>query len=500
MGLADFKARLRLFFATKLREWANSIDENALSPPLQPPSIAVKKRGSEPLTETEPDHEKQVSEPSHPFTRLPGGPPQHWIDLVRERAPELLSLSREYPPNEAPLPEDHVHAHPSIRDDEAEVPDQPPVNVPTEVPRKPTPIPFPPSRLADKRAARKLTRAKSFLSGLKPLTLKPLTKPNPYPQSPRAARDRVTEPAKLSQLIEDFGTDEKTVTLPERSSLGSVAKKDQIATHASARQRNQQAAQSDKTSANYGTNRTAPSMIPAAQAHGELTTSRKSEVQRPAFNVVRKTQSGPRTYLRAIASVIRKTLGRTTSGAGQPSNAITSVNLLVDSSSKDSSSTSKVVLFAESSKTPVKHETSFASVNQQSAKKASPIVYPNLAAPETTRRPAAPPATPRASIKNVKTASRQPAPAFPRPVNRFADVSHTRIQDAFVNMPALMDEEKMNRASSVHLADLRPGKNQWPDLPSEPSTEMADDLVAHERDRDRMRRLEQEQRGTSWNV
>jgi len=99
----------------------------------------------------------------------------------------------------------------------------------------------------------------------------------------------------------------------------------------------------------------------------------------------------------------------------------------------------------------------------------------------------------------VKTVLPQPPSAFPRAANRSAAAPNARIQDAFVNMPALMSEETMNRASSIHLADLRPGKNQWPDLPSANDTEVADELAAHQRDLNRMRRLEEEQRGTPWN-
>jgi hypothetical protein len=170
------------------------------------------------------------------------------------------------------------------------------------------------------------------------------------------------------------------------------------------------------------------------------------------------------------------------------------------SSSKDSPSTAKVILFGESSKIqhPIKHETLSTPILQRSEKKTVTVVYPRLK-PGTATRQASPSPRPSVPIKNVKTASPQPAPtAFARPINRIADAPNARIQESFVNMPALMDEEKMNRASSVHLANLRPGKNQWPDLPSATSTEMADELAAHQRDINRMRRLKQEQRGTPW--
>ncbi len=487
MGLADFKARLLLFFAGKLREWANSIDENVLSPP------------------------PESNSPSHqPFTRVAGGPPQHWIDLVRERAPELLWLTQEYSSEEEPLPEDQVHTYRSDIDDEVEIPGQRAVNVPgskEDVVRKSEPVSLPPTKVVEQRDAQKPARVKSFLPGRKPLTLKPLPEPNPFLQPPVRASEQRTEPGEPPQLIEVIGQevigqDEKTAASPAQSSRGAVEKEHQVATRESTRQLSLSAPRSDEAPAIYRTTKAGARILSVAQAPCESEVTQKSEAQRSVSNVVRKAQSAPRRYLQAIVSLTRKTIRRTARAEDQTSHAITPINLSVNSSSKNSPSAPNVVLFAESSKTqpPAKHDTSSTPIIQRSEGKVVTVVYPRLKAPETATSQASTPTRPKVSMKNVKTASRQPAPAaFPRPVNRFADASNARIQDSFGNMPALMDEEKMNRASSVHLADLRPGKNQWPDLPSATSTEIADELAAHQRDINRMRRLTQEQRGSPWN-
>ena len=503
MGLADFKARFFLFFARKLREWANSIDENAPSRPPQPASSTVEGRGSEPVTEF--DDDALGSGPSNQlFTRVRTGPPQHWVDLVRERAPELLSLSQEYSLEEDTFPEDPVHTDQSL-DDEIEIPRPRAVDVPTDkedVVRKSGPVSLPPTRGVDKRNARKLTRVKS--SPPRPLTLKPLSEPNPFLQPPIHGGAQRTEPAKPPQLIEVLNQQKKTVT-PHPSSSGAINKEDQLTTSELARQPKPQARRSDKAPVIYRTTKTEGTMVSQTKGPGELDVTRKSDGQRRVVDAVGKAESGPRRYWQAIVSVTKKTLRRTGRTEGQPPYAITPINLSVKSS-KDSSSTAKVILVGEPSKSqlPVKQETSSTSIRQHSEKKTAMVGYARLKEKGNRvtgngERKLLPP-RPKASIKNVKTASRQTAPAaFPRPVNRFADASNARIQDSFVQMPALIDEEKMNRASSVHLADLRPGKNQWPDLPSATSTEMADELAAHQRDLNRMRRLKQEQRGTPWN-
>ena len=524
MGLGDLKAKLLLFFVRKLRDWANSINENVQSPPLQPASVAVDRRGSEPVTEPGPDDDALDSEPSHPFARVSSGPPQHWVDLVRERAPGLLSLTPEYSPPEVALPEDHAQGRRSDGD-EVEKSDQRLVNVPTgkeNVDRKSEAVPLLPPKVGKKRSSRKTTRM-SFLPRPKPLTLKPLSEPNPRLQPPGQdrdqitepvkpaqlikVRDQVTEPVKPGQLIELFGTDKRTVTSADRFSPD-TRNKDHVATRESAQQASQKAPRSDTISASHEITKPA-TQISAAQAPG-LNDTRKSEDQRPAFNVVRKPPSGPRRYLQAIIRVTRKTLRPTTRREVQSAQAtvvesaqVTAVNFL-NPTSQRSSTTPDVVRVVEASKTrpPVRYETPQTPVIQRSERKPEPVAYQRLRAPEPAKQQASPLTRlrPKVPVDNVKTTSRFPSTVeFPRPASRVATASNAPIQDAFVNMPALMDEEKMNRASSMHLANLQPGKNQWPDLPPATSMEVADELAVYERDIERMRRLKQEQRGTPWN-
>ena len=523
MGLGDLRAKLLLFFATKLRDWANSINEKVQSSPLQPASVAVDRLGSEPVTEPGPDDDAPDSEPSHSFALRSGGPPQHWIDLVRERAPELLSLTPEYSPQEVALPEDHAHLRRSDMDDEVEISDQRPVNVPKgneDVVRKLGPVPLLPPKVGNKRSSRKLTRVQSSLPRPKPLMLKPLNEPNPHLQPPRQARSQVPEPVKPVQLIEGSGSDKQTITSTDHFNRG-ARNKDQVATRESTQPPSQQVARSDRTAANYETTKRAtpkvPAAIPAAQAPDELNVTSKPEVSRPAFNVVKKPQSAPRRYLQAIVGVTRKTHRRTASGEAQSARAITVVNLL-NPPSQRSSSMPDAVRVVEAPKT----------VTNESEVKAKPLTVVSAGPTNLERRRSKPeprtvvsarptnlerrhskaeplpsPLTgshSKVPIDNVKTTSRPPSIVESlRPARRVANASNTHIQDAFRNMPALMDEEKMNRASSMHLANLRPGKNDWPDLPPANAMEVADELAAYERDIERMRRLKQEQRGTPWN-
>ena len=508
MGLADFKARLLLFFAGKLRQWANSIDENVPSTARRPGSVA-KERERQPVTEFGADDDALDSEPAaQPATPVAGGPPQHWIDLVRDRAPELLSLTRGYSSEEGPLPEDHIHTYRSETDDEVKMPGQRVAGVPgkEDVVRKSEPEPSPAKKVVDKRNAR--TRGKSFLPRLKPLPLKPLSEPSRFLPTSMQDRDRRTEPAKPAEPIRIFHRDEKAAAPSNQSTRGAVNKEDQVVTRELTRQPTPQKPRSDEPPVIYRTPKTERTIgsVAKSQSPAEVDITQKSEVQKSSFKVIRKRQFGPRRYLQAILSMTRRTLRRAARAEGQPSHASTSVNLSVNSSSTHSSSThsspsSNVVSFTASSKVqrPVKPETSSTSI-QQSEKKAVSVIYPVLKAPEAATRQVSPPIRSRAQIKDVKTVLPQPArAAFPRQANRSASISNARIQDAFVNIPALMDEETMSRASSVHLADLRPGKNQWPDLPSATDTEVADELAAHQRDLNRMRRLKQEQRGTPWN-
>jgi len=78
-------------------------------------------------------------------------------------------------------------------------------------------------------------------------------------------------------------------------------------------------------------------------------------------------------------------------------------------------------------------------------------------------------------------------------------LSPARFERAQGNAPALTDEGTMSGAAIVHWNELSAGENPWPDLPSASSLEIADELLANERELDRYRRLEREQRGALWN-
>src|SRR5687767_772573 len=74
MWRKKFKARLFVFLVKTLRTWAVSIERNV---PQQQTN--------------DPEHGDSI-DPADVMLQSSGGPPQHWIDLVREKAPELLSL------------------------------------------------------------------------------------------------------------------------------------------------------------------------------------------------------------------------------------------------------------------------------------------------------------------------------------------------------------------------------------------------------------------------
>jgi hypothetical protein len=87
-----------------------------------------------------------------------------------------------------------------------------------------------------------------------------------------------------------------------------------------------------------------------------------------------------------------------------------------------------------------------------------------------------------------------------RSVDQSRRFSHSRLQTSAGNLPSLIDEETMNEAASVPLATAESGENPWPDLPTAPVLEIADEVAARERQVERLKRLEREQRGTLWNA
>ncbi|MGH9882052.1 MAG: hypothetical protein ACRD6N_11505, partial [Pyrinomonadaceae bacterium] len=86
-----------------------------------------------------------------------------------------------------------------------------------------------------------------------------------------------------------------------------------------------------------------------------------------------------------------------------------------------------------------------------------------------------------------------------RSVDQVRRFSQPRVQTSAANLPSLMDEETMNEAASVPLAATESGENPWPDLPSARGFDFADEVGARERQKERLQRLEREQRGTLWN-
>lgn len=92
MRLAEFKSWLFIFFAGRLLKWVESVAPEVKygqSPPATPVDDSNAVLFAEPSGESE----AASGPPEHWARILASGPPKHWLDLVREKAPHLLSLT-----------------------------------------------------------------------------------------------------------------------------------------------------------------------------------------------------------------------------------------------------------------------------------------------------------------------------------------------------------------------------------------------------------------------
>src|SRR5207253_834134 len=77
---------------------------------------------------------------------------------------------------------------------------------------------------------------------------------------------------------------------------------------------------------------------------------------------------------------------------------------------------------------------------------------------------------------------------------------HAETSTSNTNASALTNKQTLNEAASAPRDVGQSSENQWPALPVEPQSELTDEILAVEREMKRVRRLEREQRGISWNA
>lgn len=135
MRLAEFKSRLFIFFAGRLLKWVESVAPEVKygqSPPATPVDDSNAVLFAEPSGESE----AASGPPEHWARILASGPPKHWLDLVREKAPHLLSPTENdlvspqrgaLEPESLPTEADQEASGPPTGEDSAVQKSQPPL-------------------------------------------------------------------------------------------------------------------------------------------------------------------------------------------------------------------------------------------------------------------------------------------------------------------------------------------------------------------------------------
>jgi hypothetical protein len=435
MWRKKFKARLFVFIVKTLRTWAVSIERKV--PPEQ-------------TNDREPG---DSIDPSDVMLQSSGGPPQHWIDLVREKAPELLSPSHtkevlSEPVEEVPGEnlETVTQETPQRRKvEEKEERPKPPLLRFAKVPkmlrgrttkktraastpskflnvtpqREPNELQEPSREPSRNREVAPREAAPRELSKTKKRDVEPHELPKPKQRSSRQGEYIVRKPKRVE--ANDFSFIERTKeTRPDSMPVST-----------------EQHSQAKRT--------TAPESPPIIRSQ----TNREVEQQWPEVSPTRRSPDGPTV---------------------QPPRVTT---------------------------TPAEETGTFVVRPQVETGKRIHFVLAPSHIHKTAVHRALPPARPKEKQQGRRPEQHIVTPSSQR--SNYRQQSEDHFDRADVHLPALLDEDTMSEAAAAQWTKTHPGENPWPDLPWTSPFEIEEEIAAHTREVDRYRRLELEQRGTLWN-
>ncbi len=460
MGRRNLKAKLLLFFARKLRRWANSIERNVSQ--RQPNEETVDRVGED--FEQAEDSNSALDKDTTADAMNQGGPPQHWIDLVKEKAPELLSLPRansmpsrsfqHVSPTNVGSP--HSHDRKELQESEK--------RVLQESQPKTLMIDHAELQSATRPPSRAKNKSFSLSKFLRLVMPAKVTPPVPPLEKPRN-REAVSTEEPSAIFTRNQPTEKKGEALVFQPRLPIRPK--QRRGHPDQPTVDHTRSSSDRTSRSKDVKSSKTEVPPKAVS---LATDYRYEQAMRRAN--RPPSSPPDTLSPAShgsrAEELRgspRSVGRSDTPAPglqreRRRNKRVSVALTPSQTKKSTQSQSS---FPEMS-SPIRLQESYPGAND--GKGTAPVL-------------------------SFRTLTSQLTPPH--------QLSPARFERAQGNAPALTDEGTMSGAAIVHWNELSAGENPWPDLPSASSLEIADELLANERELDRYRRLEREQRGALWN-
>lgn len=463
MILGNLKERLLRSIVETLRGWANTIEwKVSQAQPKQEPSI------TEEVNSDEVSHSADYSgfpgkTIEYRFTPRVHGAPQHWIDLVRERAPELLDL-----PESRPMPQRPVDG---VRPDNLNEPTREESREFSEgeqiTPRKSDTDQFRRDHQLFPRMHRGSAKTKA----------KTLRRPNSFTIQPPK---KTTSP---DGPVEEFSN--RRVDLNEQSSLPTQTSSQSPPT------------QEGSTPVLPPWRLTPPTISGAADQPTDVRTPVDKSQRKvtsdmlEATNVKKLSNEEPepqRFYSAAEPPQERyrvsgssdfnlETMPRSKSRKSEKSSSFVEPNPSTRLDSREEHRRKNEINFVF---TPPKVRDTARFIERSFA----------LSKQEESRAYSIPKAARRTS----------PLPSF-----TLSRIGVTRSQElepfqrSDLNMPALINEETMSSAATVHFTGLASGENPWPDLPSPSEPDIAEEIAAHERELDRYRRLEREQKGTLWN-
>jgi hypothetical protein len=481
LRLAHLKVRVLLFFAKRLRNWAKSAEEWAIEGQQRPPGGSDTGPGED--IELPPSDRGPYSSSPPDWARLRStGPPPHWVELVRHKAPELLfPIQDDNVPVQAS--EDLSDEDYSEADEDIETDSRPPEPGKAVVQKAQSQPPL------KSRARKDVAKGKFFLRPSR-LPFKFLRAASASAEPPKPPADQEVEQSSIPESVErskpEQGTESPPVAFQEVQRPSSGGKGHQIRTPRGKRPASPATKREphrvlplDRSTRSNLSRTSGPQPQPEMDLQGTL---RNTE---PASELVKTTQPvGPpaeRTAGRAPNSLLKGFSRRIDSAA----RAIVSEETSTPAVSVADTKSSTRVLQKESEK-----PRSFESIH------AAPRRFELQEA--VTRQGSTTDDALRIADKLASGSRLRPARSVGS-VNQSRRFSQPHVQTSAVNLPSLMDEETMNKAASVPMAASESGENPWPDLPSARGFDIADEVARRERQMERLQRLEREQRGTLWN-
>ena len=438
MWRKKFKARLFVFLVRTLRTWAVSIERNV------------------PQQEANDREHGDSIDPAGVMLQSSGGPPQHWIDLVREKAPKLLSVPHTKQVSSKPVEEVSGEKVETITDQQETRERQ---NVEgKEVKPKPPLLRF--ARLPKIVRGRTIKTSRAASTASKFLTITPERKPS-EPQAPsQEPKDRPVTPR------------EET---PRELSKAKDRDRD-VKPHEPAKPKARSSRQ------------------------GEYILRKAKRVDGNDFSFVERTEE---TRLDSMpVSTEQHSHARRTTAPESPPIVRAQTDREVKQQWPEVSQTGRspdgpTVQPPKVTATPAEGTGTFVVVPEVEAHKRIHFVLTPSQVHKTTEHRALLPATRKANHQGSRPAQHAVAPSSQ--LSNYRQQSEGQFERADVHLPALLDEDTMSEATAAPWTKTDPGENPWPDLPWTSPFELEEEIAAHTREVDRYRRLELEQRGKLWN-